>query len=542
MTIDYIRPMPSLRIFFSFFGLLFSFCIPALAQQYLFPLNRDMETRIESFLQIDTGNFHTAQKPFTYSEIRAVAPVDSVFSPIGRNGKFSQTLVGRKIFKEHLFDVNKDDIHLVIDPVFNFQVGRDLIDDANAYTNTRGILVQADVDRKFFLYSGFTENRVQYIDYLNDFTRYSNIAPGQGRVKAINKNVYDFSNARGGIAYTLNRHFDFLLAHDKNFIGDGYRSLLLSDNAYSYPFLRINMTFWKFKYSIIYASMLDGITSYDINSGFTRKFARFSYLDLNVGRKNTLSVGVFEALVSKPDPNRPFDFNYVNPVIFLRPVEYSVGSPDNELLGANVKIKINSRNILYGQLMLDEFVLSEVRSGNGWWGNKQGLQGGYKSFNVLRVKNLNVQTELNFVRPYTYQHRSNGTSYSHYNQPLAHPLGANFIESVSFINYRWKNFFVEAKLMYSEVGKDRIFENDGNSVYNDYTIHGAEYGHRVLDGIQTTLIYKELRLNYLINPKTNLNLELGVSERTYTNSFEDSSSRFVYFGLRTSLENYYFDF
>jgi hypothetical protein len=519
----------------------FAFCISVSAQEYLFPLNRDMQTRVESYLQADSGNFHTALKPYTYAEMRTIAPVDSVFAPIVKDGKFTHTWAGRKIFKEHFIDVNKDDIHFSIDPLFNFELGKDISYKEDGYTNTRGILVQGDVKQKFFFYTGFTENRAQYINYINYFVHSYHVAPGQGRVKPLGYGVYDYSNAKGGIGYTLNRHFDFLLAHDKNFIGDGYRSLLLSDNSYNYPFLRVNMTFWKFKYTVIYAAMQDGITTSDVDTGFVKKFARFSYLDLNIGRHNNFSVGIFEAVITQPNSSRKFSFDYLNPVIFLRPVEYSVGSPDNELLGANVKVKINSRNILYGQIMLDEFILSEVRKGKGWWGNKQGLQGGFKSFNVLRVKNLNIQSELNFVRPYTYQHRSNGTSYSDYNQPLAHPFGANFIESVSLVNYRWNNFFVEAKLLYSEIGVD-AFGNDGNNVYNNYTVHGEEYGHHILDGIRTTLIYKELRINYLINPKINLNVELGVRDRDYKNAFSNLNSRFVYFGLRTSLENYYFDF
>jgi hypothetical protein len=525
---------------------LFSFLFKySFAQEYLFPLNRDMEIRIEPYLQSDTGNFHSALKPFTMGELRKISPVDSVFTPIVEETKFTQTWLGRKIFKEHFLDVNTDDIHLSVDPIFNFQGGRELINNTNEYVNTRGILVQADVNQKFFFYTGFTENRSQFINYVNDFVNSTNVAPGQGRVKKVSDNVYDFSNARGGIAYTLNRHFDFLLAYDKNFVGDGYRSLLLSDNAYSYPFLRLNMTFWKFKYSAIYAVFQDHITGFDNDSGYAKKFGRFNYLDLNIGKKNRVSVGIFEGVISVQDANRSFDLNYINPVIFLRPVEYSIGSPDNELLGLNMKIKINANNVLYGQLLLDEFVLKEVKSGNGWWGNKQALQGGFKSFNIFKVKSLNVQSELNYVRPYTYQHRLNGPNYSEYNQALAHPLGANFIESVSFINYRWKNLFVEGKFIYSEIGLDRPFENDGNdgnNIYNDYAYHGPDYGHYTLDGIHTKLIYKDLRVNYLINPKTNLNVELGISDRTYSNTYGNIDSRLVYFGFRTSLENYYFDF
>ena len=119
--------------------------------------------------------------------------------------------MGRKLFKEHLINVNRDDLHLSIDPVFNFEGGRDQTNSVSGYTNTRGALVQGDYKQKFFFYSGFTENRIQYIDYLNDFVAYSDVAPGQGRVKVVGVNTYDFSNARGGIGYTINKHFDFII-------------------------------------------------------------------------------------------------------------------------------------------------------------------------------------------------------------------------------------------------------------------------------------------------------------------------------------------
>jgi hypothetical protein len=522
---------------FSIFNFQFS-----VAQEYLFPLNRGMQTRIESYLQSDTAHFHSALKPYTYAELRNASPVDSVFSPRSGDSKFYNTWVGRKIFKEHFVDVNKDDIHLSIDPVFNLQVGSDLVSQDQTFVNTRGVFIQADVKQKFFFYSGFHENQAQYVNYVSSFIINNRVAPGQGRVKYLVNNVYDFSMAYGGVAYTVNKHFDFLLAHDKNFIGDGYRSLLLSDNSYNYPFLRMNMTFWKFKYTVIYAVMQDSITSYDNSSGFRKKFLHASYLDLNIGKKDRLSIGIFEAVISKLDHGRTFEFNYINPVIFLRPVEYSLGSPDNELLGANLKFKINSRNIFYAQLMLDELLLGEVRSGKGWWANKQAGQAGLKSFNIFRIKNLNAQSEINVVRPYTYQHLSTQTNYGHFNQALAHPLGANFIESVSFLNYRWKNFFAEAKFLYSEVGVDRYGFNDGQNIFNNYSTHGSDYGHYLLDGIKTKIIYKDFRISYLVNPKTNFNIELGISDRTSSSAYWNYETTFVFFGLRTSLENYYFDF
>src|SRR6185295_14758651 len=168
----------------------------------------------------------------------------------------------------------------------------------------RGILVQASVNEKFFFYTGYHENQARYVKYVNDFVNTESVVPGQGRVKFLGGNTYDFNMATAGVAYTLNRHFDFLLATDKNFFGDGYRSLLLSDNSYNYPFIRINTTFWKFKYTVIYSVMNDLKSYLNENSGFKKKYARFSYLDLNIGKRNKLSIGVFEAVIWKRDTLR----------------------------------------------------------------------------------------------------------------------------------------------------------------------------------------------------------------------------------------------
>ena len=68
------------------------------------------------------------------------------------------------------------------------------------------------------------------------------------------------------------------------------------------------------------------------------------------------------------------------------------------LLGLNAKWKVNQHNTVYGQVMLDEFIISEVRAGNGWWGNKQGIQFGLKSSDLMGVKSLNFHTFLNLIQ------------------------------------------------------------------------------------------------------------------------------------------------
>lgn len=526
-----------------FFILLFS-ANQISAQEYLFPLNRDVNTRIGALLNKDTSGLHSSIQPLIVPELNSIANTNSVLSADLKDCAFYKTWVGRKLRKEHFLAVDADDIMLSVDPVFNVSIGRDLKNERNVYTNTRGALVMGNMKDKFYFYTGFHENQARYLSYIDSLVRKDTVVPGQGKVKFLGNETFDFSQATGGVGYRAGKHFDFLLANDKNFIGDGYRSLLLSDNTYSYPFLRIHMSFWKFRYSVYYMVLQNMRGGYDDNIGYTKKYSTMHYLDANIGKKNSLTVGIFEAVMWKPAASRGYELHYLNPVIFLRPVENAVGSPDNALLGANIRWKLNSGNTIYGQLMLDEFLLAEVRAGKGWWGNKQAFQLGYKSWNLFGVKQFNLQTEFNFVRPFTYAHRSNAQDYTNSNQPLAHPLGSNFIESVSFINYRWKNIFAELKVQYAKMGRDTGNVNLGNDIFKSYDTRSLtrEYGNRMFQGLSGTLNSIEFRLNYLVNPKTNFNIELGAGTRSLKNDKSNDQSMFVFFGLRTALENYYFDF
>ncbi|MFM7217840.1 MAG: hypothetical protein ACKO1U_07465 [Bacteroidota bacterium] len=520
----------------------FFMCIAAHAQEYLFPLNRDLNLRIGAALNADTTGFHTSLQPYALPDLDSVMDTRKATDVVLSNTHFYSTWVGRKLRKEHLLQVDKDDLLLSIDPIFNLQAGTDRLNDRNVFVNTRGLLVQGNVSGRFFFYTSFRENQARYLSYIDSTIRITGVAPGQGKAKFLSNEKLDFSMSTGGMAFRLNRHFDFLFAQDKLFIGDGYRSMLLSDNAYPFPFLRTNMTFWKFRYSVTYAVMQDLQTPPDQNIGYPKKYSTFHHLDVNIGRKNRLSLGFFESVVWAPAASRGYELHYLNPFLFLRPVENSMGSPDNALLGLNVRWKVSKSSSIYGQLMLDEFLLDEVRAGNGWWGNKQAAQLGVKSFSLFGIKDLNFQSEINFARPFTYQHRSGSQNYSHYNQALAHPLGADFVESITFVNYRWRNFFAELKVQVAQMGRDTSAANLGNNIFLSYDTRPQDYGYDMFTGRECKLNTIGIRVNYLVNPKTDFVVEAGYEQRSFSSKVDNQQSGLVYFGLRTSLENYYFDF
>jgi hypothetical protein len=318
--------------------------------------------------------------------------------------------------------------------------------------------------------------------------------------------------------------------------------LLLSDNSFNYPFLKLTANVWRIKYSVLYAQFIDLLSPHDPDIGYRKKYGTFHYLDIKIARR--LYFGFFEGVIWKSDSlgSRNFEFNYLNPVIFLRPVEGSLDSPDNMMLGSNIKYKISDKTSFYGQLLLDEFKLNEVKAGNGWWGNKQAFQVGLKTFSVAGIKNLNLQGELNFVRPYTYEHRSTLQNYAHYNQALAHPLGANFIEEIFLADYSIKRWHATAKIITAEIGWDVNGENYGSNIFKNYFTYRSQYGNEILQGLKTDFLYYELKAGYLVNPVYNFNIEIGIASRELKNTVFDEKAMLFTLGIRTSLQNKYYDF
>jgi hypothetical protein len=133
-------------------------------------------------------------------------------------------------------------------------------------------------------------------------------------------------------------------------------------------------------------------------------------------------------------------------------------------------------------------------------------------------------------------------NYSNYNQPLAHPLGANFVELATFLNYRYQHFFFEGKCVYAIYGSDTANSDYGKNIFIPYTKHPNDYGNTMLQGIKTNLINLSLRGAYIIAPRINLRVELGAEYRIQQNEFGTSKIPYVYFGLRTDLSNFYDDY
>ena len=190
----------------------------------------------------------------------------------------------------------------------------------------------------------------------------------------------------------------------------------------------------------------------------------------------------------------------------------------------------------------DEFLLKEVKARSGWWANKQGFQLGIKSFDLFKVPGLFVQAEWNYVRPYTYAHSNTFQNYGHFNESLAHPLGANFSEYFVGLNYQRKLVMLDLKITYASVGLDSAGKNFGQNIFQSNLTHTKEFGNTTGQGLKTDITTIQLTCSYLLNKANNIRMELGIAERYQKNFTKSINTNYIFLGIRTALSNTYSDF
>ena len=407
--------------------------------------------------------------------------------------------------KSDFFSVKNNEFDLHINPVIYVGYGKDQALPTSLYTNTRGVEVRGSIGRKLGFYSYFSDNQVVYPKYIQDYGNTYGLtaggfAPGQGVVKLFN-GAADFIEARGYITLNALKIINIQFGHDRNFFGNGLRSMLLSDNSAPYLFLKFSTRFGKrFQYTNLFAELQNGQVVLSGINLFPQKFTAMHHLSVNLSKR--VNIGLFEAEVFSRDR---FDINYLNPVILYRYVESSRGSADNAFVGLDLKVNAAQHFLFYGQLMLDEFLIKEIRAANGSWTNKFAGQLGLKYIDVAGIPNLDIQGEFNVARPYTYSHKSGQTNYVHYNQPLASPLGANYMEGLGTLRFQRERLTVNGTFGVMMKGTDPPNRNYGGNPLLDYEDRLRDYDNTVGQGRKVITTYADLRLTYML--KHNLFLE-----------------------------------
>lgn len=490
------------------------------------------------------SRLHSAIKGY-YSDDSLLTNRFGNLMQMGTDSLNKRSWIRRKITEEHLFNFKGDDYEVYADFLPDFQIGREFNENKNTWLNTRGFQIGGKVGKQFSFYTNGFENQAVFANYITDFIYTNQVVPSQMTGRFL-KETKDWSYVTALLSFTPNKHLNVALGYDKNFIGDGYRSMLLSDVAANYSFLRIRASLGNVQYQTIFGYMLDPGApklATDRRLGDRGKWAAIHYIDWNATKR--FSIGFFQAVTwadAEVEGKRGFDFNYVHPFVFLRPIESAnTGSPDKMRLGLNTKYELFNKMTVYGQFMIDEFTAKEFFGNKGYWANKWALQLGFRGSDLFKVEGLNYLAEFNTARPYTYAHFDRVSNYGAMNQPLAHPLGANFRELLGMMNYTYKRFDFQGQLIYAKYGLDPDGANYGKDIFKPYNTRVADYGNSIGQGIGTNLYFAEGRVSYLLNPKYNLRLELGGVYRKESNTTSKNTG-LITFGLRSTFRNLYQDF
>ncbi len=515
--------------------LLFGYFFPCFSQQLNYTLSRDFLWGMDNYYNNKTESYQTFSKPYLYADIDQIKDSAAIFPRL---------LSGTKA---EAYEARTKKISVQLYPLLNASS----IYQANPARITSDLAIggnlMGNIGSKFSFNAKALAGKATYPDFMDSIIRDTHNIPGIGRSYSSNQDSlnpeFAYQYYSGYLSYSPNKLLNLQLGQDKQFFGEGYRSLFLSDVAAPYPYLKMTTRIWHLTYVNLYTIMKDATNPNGLKKDWLTKYATFHYLGWNITKR--IQIGLFESIVwqgSDSIRHRGYDVNYLNPVLFFRPTEYSLGSSDNAFAGFGFKIKLFQKQQLYGQLLLDEFLLKEVLAQKGWWANKQAFQLGFKNFDLFTVTRLNFQTEFNYVRPYTYSHGSVQQNYAHMNQPLAHPLGANFIESATFVNYRYKRIFIEAKCIYVIYGADSAGTDNGRNIFISYNHRARDYGNTTTQGIKTTLINASLRAAYILDTRMNLKLEIGIAHRMEQTASHTHQTPFVFAGLHMDLCTMYSDF
>lgn len=541
--------------FFLFLGLI-TFSFLSKAQGVYAPLSSNYNHIIDR-MELLNGKIlpelHTSTKPYLRKNIvlathRDDEPFDPIFSAIDianmsyllhdnpeESNRYGDKFKLLKSFykqKNAFYHVKVPDFELFLNPVLGFSSGSESDNKNLIYQNTRGIELRGKLADKVGFYSFIGENQLAVPSYLKLDIDTFGVMPGAGFIKNFKNNGYDFFQAKGYITFQPLKITTLQFGHDRNFIGNGFRSLIWSDNARESLFLKLQTKVWKFNYTNLFTELTDLTRISGSGTGIAKKYAAVHHLSLNLGKK--LNIGLYESVLFARN-NDGFEINYLNPIIFYRAVEHNLNSSDNVLVGLDIKYLPIKNVCLYGQLILDEYVKDQLVKRTGWWANKWGIQAGLKYLNVLNVKNLDLQLEYNMVRPFTYTHYNRSQNYIHYNQAIAHPLGANFKEMVAVVRYQpmYVLRFELTAIAYNRgLDSSTISSTYGGNILRDYNNRIKETGNTIGQGITNQVVFLQLLTTY--QPWHNLNIDLRVVNRV-TKSPIVTNAFIATIGLRLNL-------
>jgi hypothetical protein len=452
------------------------------------------------------------------------------------------------LFKRHWLEYKNEFGSISISPMINATYGKEPIDDSlrsTIFQNTRGVYVEGQFFDNFSFNFILAENQARFMQYEADYFRSRGqiytigqnyivdnaVIPGAARTKPFNEDGFDYAFSVGNFRYKASEKLSFEAGNTGHFIGNGYRSLLLSDNSVAAPYLRTNWNInSKWSYSFLFKqhnNLYRKPVFNTVEGNFEKKLFSATYLTYKP--IENLSISLFTAgnslrgdsLIKHPIQAQMFiPLPFVNTDLFV-----GNGKLVNGISGINIDFALEKKRI-YGQWVVDKINKTFMNA----------FQTGIHFFDAWNIKNLHTQFEVNYVPKGFYASENPKLAYSHYQLPSAHPRGNNFVEGLFRFNYEYKRFFVESRSVLQQnqgIGVNQFIPHSIFTSLNDNSFQQTAYG--------STFI-QHLEMGYRVNRKYNGMFVLGCKIRSSEFLSLHELNQMIYFSLRSGLLNQYFDF
>lgn len=520
-----------LKMLRHFIVVLFSmFLLDGVGQQNFIPLNHFYKDRL----------YHSTSKVNGYAGNSFFPAIESQYDLHTKIQDTSKQyyLITEHLFKKHFLEFKGKNYLLMISPVFDFSLGKDFSDTVSRrlFQNTRGFHIEGDLFKNFSFSSSFYENQsrnpIYQSTYFNaigesyvqaadsSYQTQNAVVPGMGRTKPFKNDGYDYAFAMGDIIYTPFKVLTISAGNTRKFIGDGYRSMLLSDNSFSAPNLQVNYRFlprWEFIYlRSKLTNLLRRPASTTVEAYYDPTVLAVNYLSFKTTEKLTISLfegtnySKGDSIVSKKAS--PWMYNPI-PLVGAFATK---ASEANSIVGLNIGYTVLPVMRLYGQLAINP------RSGGA------GGQLGVRIMEPFKVSNLFLQLEGNYASKDLYRSTNPRISYSHFNLPLAHTKGEGFAEVLLRANYEIKRIYFDLKGVFYQL-KD----------YSDQSLLALYDAGPKRDGM---ILHGTFEGGYRFNKKMNFSVFVNYTFRSSSSGGINQLTNVVGIGMKTNLINSYTDF
>jgi hypothetical protein len=485
--------------------------------QLITPLSQEMNFRIETELYKSGKMPFTVFKPFYDSQLTGNTRFDSlhIFNDIPGTDK---TWLKRKLFRESFLQIDSGAFYLYADPLLDFELGKEN-SGRKTMINTRGFRAGGRLGEHFAFGTELYENQAIFPTWLDSQFHKINVIPGQGRSRVTN-NTWDYSYSTGYISFTPAKNLNIQAAMGKNFIGDGYRSLFLSDASMNYPFVKTTWLTKNFMYSWMVGSVQNTGLVINIKSNeepYKRESIAVHLLSFNLIKHIQLSF-VNCQIFNIPDTTGRVHqlYRLLNPLMLPVADDNKVHS----IWGLNLKFKLSNTLWVYNQWVFDNLISGEDI--------KTSLQLGFKYFDILGIRGLYFQGEFNRIPAGTYTSGERSLQWMNFGESLAHPYGHNITEFVGILKYNYRRWQLHHQTSYCKANQSLTSFDNVISPYIPYFVSNQK------------LLTSSTELNFFVNPKTLMHFSLGYTYRNAEKTYQTTSSC-IYFAFRTNLVNLYYD-